>query len=145
MIGRIVAWASAAVVFLGTFIEFSKIKINPWSSLFKWIGDKLMSGVKEELKEVKTEQEKISKEQERMSLQIASDACDAIKGEIFRFYNECQKGQRHSEAEFNYIIQQNRKYEQLIQATGGTNGVYDMEYKRIMDVYGKCQRDHDFL
>ena len=113
-IGEIIAAISAGVLCLGTFIEVSKIKINPWSSLFKWIGNCLMADVKAELKEVKEEQKELAKRQDELARQRAIDAADRIKAEIFSFYNECQKGQRHSEAEFNHIIQQNKKYDDLI-------------------------------
>lgn len=55
-IGEIVAAISGGALFLGTFIEVSKIKINPWSSLFGWIGNKMMASVKEEMKELRKEQ-----------------------------------------------------------------------------------------
>lgn len=144
-IGEIIAAISAGLLCLGTFIEVSKIKINPWSSLFRWIGNCLMADVKEELKEVKEEQKKLAKRQDELARQRAIDAADRIKAEIFNFYNECQKGQRHSEAEFNHIIQQNKKYEDLIEETGEENGVYTAEYKYILVIYEKCQREKDFL
>lgn len=144
-IGEIIAAASAGVLCLGTFIEVSKIKINPWSSLFKWIGNCLMADVKAEIKEVKEEQKELVKKQEELTRQRAIDAADRIKAEIFSFYNECQKGQRHSEGEFSYIIQQNTKYEKLIEETKEPNGVYEAEYKYILAIYEKCQREKDFL
>lgn len=144
-IGEIIAALSAGVLCLGTFVEVSKIKINPWSSLFKWIGNCLMADVKAELKEVKEEQKELAKRQDELARQRAIDAADRIKAEIFSFYNECQKGQRHSEAEFNHIIQQNKKYEDLIEETGEENGVYTAEYKCILAIYEKCQREKDFL
>jgi len=140
--------ATSVVVILGilsTFIEVSKIKINPWSSLFRWIGSKMMADVKKELQEIKKEQETLAKKQEELCRERALDAMDAVKAEIFRFYNECQKNQRHSEGEFNHIIQQNEKYEKLVEETGETNGVYEMEFKYIMTIYKKCQREKDFL
>lgn len=144
-IGEIIAALSAGVLCLGTFVEVSKIKINPWSSLFKWIGNCLMADVKAELKEVKEEQKELAKRQDELARQRAIDAADRIKAEIFSFYNECQKGQRRSEAEFNHIIQQNKKYEDLIEETGEENGVYTAEYKYILAIYEKCQREKDFL
>lgn len=144
-IGEIIAALSAGVLCLGTFVEVSKIKINPWSSLFKWIGNCLMADVKAELKEVKEEQKELAKRQDELARQRTIDAADRIKAEIFSFYNECQKGQRHSEAEFNHIIQQNKKYEDLIEETGEENGVYTAEYKYILAIYEKCQREKDFL
>ena len=144
-IGEIIAAAGGAIALVSTFVEVSKIKINPWSSLFKWIGSKMMEDVKTEIKEIKDEQKELAKKQEELKRQRAIDAADAIKAEIFKFYNECQKGQRHSEAEFNHIIQQNKKYEDLIEETGEENGVYTAEYKYILTIYQKCQLEKDFL
>lgn len=144
-IGEIIAAAGGAIALVSTFVEVSKIKINPWSSLLKWIGSKMMEDVKTEIKEIKDEQKELAKKQEELKRQRAIDAADAIKAEIFKFYNECQKGQRHSEAEFNHIIQQNKKYEDLIEETGEENGVYTAEYKYILTIYTKCQLEKDFL
>ena len=144
-IGEIIAAIGAGLAVLSTFIEVSKIKINPWSSLFKWIGSKMMEDVKTEIKEIKDEQKELAKKQEELKRQRAIDAADAIKAEIFKFYNECQKEQRHSEAEFNHIIKQNKKYENLIEETGEENGVYTAEYKYILAIYEKCQVEKDFL
>ena len=144
-IGEIIAAAGGTIALVSTFVEVSKIKINPWSSLFKWIGSKMMEDVKTEIKEIKDEQKELAKKQEELKRQRAIDAADAIKAEIFKFYNECQKGQRHSEAEFNHIIQQNKKYEDLIEETGEENGVYTAEYKYILTIYTKCQLEKDFL
>ncbi len=144
-IGEIMAAIAAGAGLLSVFVEVSKIKINPWSSLFKWIGRNMTEEVKEELKEVKKEQERILEKQDALARQRAIDAADAIKAEVFRFYNECKKRERHSEAEFNHIIQQNKKYEGLVEWLKEPNGVYEMEYKYIMDIYAKCQKENDFL
>ena len=144
-IGEIAAAIAVGLGALSTFIEVSKIKINPWSSLFKWIGSKMMEDVRAEIKALDKKQEEMAKKQDELSKQRAVDAMDAVKAEIFRFYNECQKGERHSEGEFNHIIQQNEKYEKLVEETGESNGVYEMEYDYIMEIYRKCRQEKDFL
>ena len=144
-IGEIAAAIAVGLGALSTFIEVSKIKINPWSSLFKWIGSKMMEDVRAEIKAVEKKQEEMAKKQDELSKQRAVDAMDAVKAEIFRFYNECQKGQRHSEGEFNHIIQQNEKYEKLVEETGEPNGVYEMEYEYIMEIYRKGQQEKEVL
>ena len=144
-IGEIIASLSAGIGILSIFVEFSKIKVNPLSAALKWIGNRIMADVKADLKDVKKEQERILKEQETLARQRAIDAADAIKAEIFRFYNECQKRERHSEGEFNHIIQRNKKYEKLMEELKEPNGVYEMEYKYIMGIYEKCQEENDFL
>ena len=39
----------------------------------------------------------------------------------------------------------NDKYEKLLLKYNLKNGVFDAEYKYILDLYAKCQRDNDFL
>lgn len=144
-IGEILAWGAGSLAVLGTFIEVSKIKINPWSSLLKWIGNKMMADVKEDVKEIKKEQEEIKKKQEELEKQRASDAADVIKAEVFAFYNECKRKMKHSEAEFNHIIRQNKKYQALIEITKEPNGVYEAEYEYIIEIYKQARSENDFL
>lgn len=144
-IKEIIATIAAVAAVLGTFLEVSKIEINPWSTILGWIGDKMMAGVKKEIEGIKKEQETIIKKQDELSKTQAVDAADHVKSEVFRFYNECQRGERHTEAEFNYIIKLNKKYEKIIEQTHEPNGVYEMEYEWIMQLFKRCQEQKDFL
>ena len=45
------------IIVIMSLVEVSKIKINPWSTFFEWIGNLLMSGVKEEILQLRTETE----------------------------------------------------------------------------------------
>ena len=144
-IGAIIGIITGGLAVLGTFVEVSKIKLNPWSALFKWIGSKMNTEVMEEIKVLKKNDEEIRKEQEEIKMQQAIDACDAIKAEVFQFYNECKRDMKHSEAEFNHITQQNKKYEKLLEITHEPNGVYEMEYEYIMKIFKKAMRENDFL
>lgn len=151
-IGAIIGWIAGALAVLGTFIEVSKIKINPWSSLFRWIGKKMNAEVVDEIKELKKDieelqknDEELKKEQEEMRRQNAIDAADTIKAEVFNFYNECKRDLKHSEAEFNHIVQQNKKYLAIIEVTKEPNGVYEAEYDYIMEIFKKAMAENDFL
>lgn len=130
---------------LSTLFEVSKIQINPWSSLFKWIGKKMNAEVMDEIKDLKKSEEEIRKEQEKIKRQQAIDTADTIKAEVFSFYNECKRGLKHSEAEFNHIAQQNKKYLAIIEITKEPNGVYEMEYEYIMEIFKKAMAENDFL
>ena len=144
-IGAILGWIVVALGGLGTFVEVSKIKINPWSSLFKWIGKKMNEEVMEEIKDLKKSDEEICKKQAEIERQQAIDTADTIKAEVFSFYNECKRGLKHSEAEFNHIAQQNKKYLAIIEITKEPNGVYEMEYEYIMEIFKKAMAENDFL
>ena len=144
-IGAILGWIVVALGGLGTFVEVSKIKINPWSSLFKWIGKKMNEEVMEEIKDLKKSDEEICKKQAEIERQQAIDTADAIKAEVFSFYNECKRGLKHSEAEFNHIAQQNKKYLAIIEVTKEPNGVYEAEYEYIMEIFKEAMAKNDFL
>lgn len=144
-IGAILGWIVVALGGLGTFVEVSKIKINPWSSLFKWIGKKMNEEVMEEIKDLKKSDEEICKKQAEIERQQAIDTADTIKAEVFSFYNECKRGLKHSEAEFNHIAQQNKKYLAIIEVTKEPNGVYEAEYECIMEIFKEAMAKNDFL
>lgn len=144
-IGAILGWIVVALGSLGTFVEVSKIKINPWSSLFKWIGKKMNEEVMEEIKDLKKSDEEICKKQAEIERQQAIDTADTIKAEVFSFYNECKRGLKHSEAEFNHIAQQNKKYLAIIEVTKEPNGVYEAEYEYIMEIFKEAMAKNDFL
>lgn len=144
-IGAILGWIVVALGSLGTFVEVSKIKINPWSSLFKWIGKKMNEEVMEEIKDMKKSDEEICKKQAEIERQQAIDTADTIKAEVFSFYNECKRGLKHSEAEFNHIAQQNKKYLAIIEVTKEPNGVYEAEYEYIMEIFKEAMAKNDFL
>ena len=144
-IGAILGWIVVALGGLGTFVEVSKIKINPWSSLFKWIGKKMNEEVMEEIKDLKKSDEEICKKQAEIERQQAIDTADTIKAEVFNFYNECKRGLKHSEAEFNHIVQQKKKYLAIIEVTKEPNGVYEAEYEYIMEIFKEAMAKNDFL
>ena len=144
-IGAVLGWIVVALGGLGTFVEVSKIKINPWSSLFKWIGKKMNEEVMEEIKDLKKSDEEICKKQAEIEKQQAIDTADTIKAEVFSFYNECKRGLKHSEAEFNHIAQQNKKYLAIIEVTKEPNGVYEAEYEYIMEIFKEAMAKNDFL
>lgn len=144
-IGAILGWIVVALGGLGTIVEVTKIKINPWSSLFKWIGKKMNEEVMEEIKDLKKSDEEICKKQAEIERQQAIDTADTIKAEVFSFYNECKRGLKHSEAEFNHIAQQNKKYLAIIEVTKEPNGVYEAEYEYIMEIFKEAMAKNDFL
>ena len=49
-IGAIIGIITGSIAILGTFIEVSKIKLNPWSDLFRWIGSRINAEVIDEIK-----------------------------------------------------------------------------------------------
>ena len=126
------------IVALSVFIQITPIKINPWTSLFKWIGNIITKDIKSEvstLKEAITEQKKMIRDNEK----------DRIRWEILNFANTCHNGINHTRDEFLHIIELNDKYRDLLRLTNDQNGVFDIEYAYIKKIYEEKQLNNNFL
>lgn len=128
----------AILLVLSVFIQIAPIKINPWSSLVKWIGKTLNSHLELEVS-------KLNQAIERINHDIDQNEKDRIRWEILDFASGCREGRLHTKDEFQHVITLNDKYKKLLAKTNDTNGVFDEEYKYIQDIYHKRQERNDFL
>ena len=120
------------IIVIGSlFIQISPIKINPWSALFKWIGN-ILTG------DIKTKLDEITKE-------VRDNEKDRIRWEILDFANSCHNGRKHTKDEFRHINKLNQKYIKLLKQTKDTNGEFEVEYQYIQDLYTERTRKNDFL
>lgn len=128
----------AIIVGLSAFIQISPIKINPWTSLFKWIGSLVNGETDKDIKEIK----KIISDNQTA---IDENEKDRIRWEILDFANSCRKHELHSKEEFTHVIALKDKYEKLLEKTGDTNGVFEAEYQYILNLYAERLEKNDFL
>lgn len=123
---------------LSLIVDISPIKINPWKTAFKWIGQLITADVMKEIREIKETQ----KEQQAT---IDENEKDRIRYEVLDFANSCRRGVHHTKDEFEHIISLHSKYELLLQKTNDENGVFTEEYKYILEIYHECQREDKFV
>ena len=114
------------------------IKWNPLSAFFGWVGKIIVKPVEEKLDKVQHEVLEIKEQQ-------WADEKDRIRYEVLDFANSCRNGVRHTKDGFQHIISLNDKYEWLLKITNDKNGVFEEEYKYIVNLYHKCQIENDFL
>ena len=108
------------------------------SNIFKKIGEAAAAGMKDE----------IGKLHDAIELQgraIDENEKDRIRWEILSFANSCHTGSNHSKDEFDHIMALNDKYKKLLKKTDDTNGVFDIEYKYISELYEQKRNDNSFL
>lgn len=121
----------AVLVTLSVFIQIAPIKINPWSSLIKWIGKMLNGNLQQQVIE--------------LSNTIDENEKDRIRWQVLDFANSCRNGRRHTKDEFQHIITLNDKYAELLKRTNDKNGYFDEEYKYIKELFRECQSKNNFL
>lgn len=132
---QVLQWLSnhpltSLIAFTG-LIQIVPIKINPWSALFQWIG-KLITG-------------NACSKIDDLIKQVDENEKDRIRWEILNFANSCRNGIKHTRDEFQHIITLRDKYQQLLEKTNDVNGVFDVEYKYILDLYAERLEKNDFL
>lgn len=132
------SWLASGVFVLSWVCEFSKIKINPWSWLFKTVSKKINNGTNERLDKIETTLSNLSET-------IDENEMTRLRYEILSFANTCKTGGKHSKDEFHHIIEINDKYHRIIQKRGYVNGLIDAEMDFILDTYRKCRDIDDFI
>lgn len=129
-------WQIAIIVSL--FIQISPIKINPWTSLAKWIGKILMG-------EACGKMDDVVKNLNSLTTEVRDNEKDRIRWEILDFANSCHNGRKHTRDEYRHIDKLNTKYRKLLEETGDTNGEFEIEYQYIKELYEERIRKNDFL
>ena len=138
-------WAFCAFV-LTAVIQFTPaIKWNPLTAIVKWLGKVIIQPAMDKLSKMQDEIEDIKEEQKAIRAEQKADEKDRIRHEVLDFANSCRNCRRHTQLEFQHIINLNDKYEKLLEETNDTNGVYTEEYHYIVNLYHKCQVENDFL
>ena len=124
-------WGSILVV-LSLFIQWTpSIKWNPWTSLFKWIGNVINGDIRKKI--------------DSMAKAIDDNEKDRIRWEVLAFSNSCRNDTKHSKDEFEHIVALNEKYKTLLAKTKDSNGVFEAEYEYIVELYKERLRKNDFL
>ena len=126
------------IIVVSIFIQITPIKVNPWSALFKWIGKTITGNACSKIDGLIDKVEKIEKG-------VKTNEKDRIRWEILDFANSCRNDRKHTRDEFQHIVALNDKYKRLLSETNDTNGVFEVEYNYIQDLYAERLEKNDFL
>lgn len=135
----------AVLVGLSALIQITPIKINPWTALFKWIGNKVNEDLRNQVGGLNEKINNLSKDIDTLGKQRKEDEKDRIRWEMLEFANSCRNGRRHTKDEYLHIIELNDKYKKLLKETNDKNGVFEVEYEYIKELYKERQEKNDFL
>ena len=126
------------IIVISIFIQITPIKINPWSALFKWIGKIITGNACNKIDGLIEKVDKIEKD-------VKTNEKDRIRWEILDFANSCRNDRKHTRDEFQHIVALNDKYKRLLKETNDSNGVFEVEYNYIQDMYAERLEKNDFL
>ena len=126
------------IIVISIFIQITPIKVNPWSALFKWIGKTITGNACSKIDGLIDKVGKIEKD-------VKTNEKDRIRWEILDFANSCRNNRKHTRDEFQHIVALNDKYKRLLKETNDSNGVFEVEYNYIQDMYAERLEKNDFL
>lgn len=125
------------ILFIPTVVEVSPIKINPWSAIFKKIGQAVNADVLKELAEVKKEQQETRKHLDEHVHFADERNADEHRARILRFNRELLRNIPHTHEDFVDVLKDIDYYEnycgthkdyengRAVHAIANINRVYD--------------------
>ncbi len=128
-----------------TLIEIVPIKINPWKSLLKWIGNVINAEDRKSIQEIKDGLDKVDKTVEEMKREREEDKAKEKRWHILDFINSCRHGRTHTREEWNHTLSELAEYEQFTQDKRIPNGVIDEGAKYLRELYRENNRTNNFL
>ena len=144
-----------------------KIKFNPWSALFGWLGRKLNSSLDTKISgkvdgitarldksdadiygKIDNVNKKVDILVRKFEDHVAEYEVKSLQDtrrDILDFCNSCMNGRRHTREEFDFVIAECDTYERYISEKKIKNGVIEAAIKEIRRLYEKCIQEHLFL
>ena len=144
-------WAFCVFV-IGMIFEIPSLKLKPFSRLLGAIGrrlnndvEKRVEAVGKELGQVKTELDQVKTDNEEQIKMVDMNDANFIRTTILNFANSLLQGQRHTQEEYDHIIDMNDRYETYVRKYDIHNGRFAQAYKYILTCYGRCLEKKNFL
>ena len=145
-IGELLGWGSATVVALSGVVEFSKIKINPWTWLARHVGRAINGEVLDKMDAMNERVDKLSVKVDQSEARQAERDAKMARNHILRFGDEVRVGTRHSKESFDEVLADITAYESYCQAHPEfPNHRTRAAEKFITETYDRCLKEDSFL
>lgn len=134
-------------------IEFTpKIKWNPWTAIFKWIGSRFNSAIDAKMDSVRGELKALDKKvghlQDELEKHITESKAKELQDtrrDILEFCNSCMNKRRHTREQFRFVLKQCDEYKAYIEKNHLQNGEITDAINEIRRLHAKCIQENDFL
>lgn len=145
-IGQIIGDGAGVLIVLSLFFEIAPIKFNPVSSLLKWLGGKMNTGIGERLTEIEKRVDSLDGEIKGVRDDADLHNAQNIRIRILQFADELRIGVRHSQEHFDQMLEDIDNYERYCMAHPNfKNSKATLATKLIEDTYTDCVEKNSFL
>lgn len=137
--------AGGAIIIM-TLIEITPIKINPWSSIAKWIGRAFNSSVLQKIDQMESRLSTMEKDIKTIQEDASEQRAISCRARILRFGDEVLHGTRHTKDHFDQILIDIRDYDAYCAGHKDfENNITGLTSERIKKVYRDRLERNDFL
>ena len=126
--GEMAGWAFVLLILLLSLVQISPVKLNPWDSIFGWIGKKV-NGVTE-------------KRLDKLEKHIREMWINNHRQAILTFARECRADIEHSSDEWTNVLNVAEEYEKYVTENKVTNGIITQDTEYIRNLYQEMSREH---
>lgn len=135
----VVSWGIGILVILSMLVEVSKLKINPWSALAKWMGRAINADMAMQLGEIKRKLDNHVTMDDRRT-------ADGHRTRILHFNNELLRSINHTKEEFVEVLTEIDAYEDYCRKHPEyPNNRAVLAIENIRNNYKDRLKKHDFL
>lgn len=135
LVGRI----ACIVIAISGIVQFTPIKLNPWS----WIGRKIGKSINRDVIDAVSD---LRKEVDEMRDNMARNKAANQRTKIIRFGSEIRLAQKHSKEYFDEIMQDITEYDQYCdEHPTFRNNITASSSEIIKETYKKCLEENSFL
>ena len=117
-----------SLVLLLSLVQISPIKLNPWDSIFSWLGKKLNRETDERIATLQT--------------QVQGMWINSHRHTILRFARECRAGIDHSPDVWTNVLNVAEEYEAFVHENSVTNGIITQDTVYLRNLYQKLSHEH---
>lgn len=133
---------AAILLVLSVLVEVVPIRINPWGTLFRWIGEKLTGSLRSELNDLKKDIEHVNRKVSEVRDEAVRSDVANMRWFILSFAQDCRDGVTHSKEQWTHALNQCKYYETYCAEHSVQNGVIEEDTKFVRDLYAELSREH---
>lgn len=127
------------LLLLASLVEVAPIKINPWSSVLRFISNALTKDLRNQIGAIAKDVASIRNDQQQTQ-------AENWRQQILRFGDECRRKERHSKEFFDQILDTIESYESYCgDHKEFKNGRTVQNCEFIRHAYEHCIENNDFL
>lgn len=138
--------ALLGVVVIATgLIEFVPVKINPWTALLVWAGNRINKKINDRMEQLEKKQAEFEEKFDSYVTDQKKKDLDDTRSQILSFCNECMRHKQHTREQFRFIIRRCDEYEKYIEDNKLKNGEISDAIEQIRNIHRKCLAENSFL